>query len=284
MLLGAYGFAITVRFGGPFWLAVLVAIVAATLFALILGLPTLKLRGDYLAIVTIAAAEIIRIVGGNQQLAPITGGVAGIGNQVVQHRVHGAVAVPAGRLVRAGAVPVPAHARATAGSSGIVCWARAGRSCSLVVFLLMRSPWGRTIRGIREDEDAVRSLGKNVYLVQDAVADPRRRHRRARRRAVRAAAPPCSPTRSAAARRSCCTRSCCWAARRPCSGRCSDRCCTSSSIIGLQDVVGAVRPGGDHVPGADPAVRLDRRRRRPDAAGDLPTAGHPGEQEGAELR
>ena len=31
------------------------------------------------------------------------------------------------------------------------------------VFMLMRSPWGRVIKGIREDEDAVRSLGKNVY-------------------------------------------------------------------------------------------------------------------------
>jgi branched-chain amino acid transport system permease protein len=32
----------------------------------------------------------------------------------------------------------------------------------LVVFLLMRSPWGRVLKGIREDEDAVRALGKNV--------------------------------------------------------------------------------------------------------------------------
>ena len=31
------------------------------------------------------------------------------------------------------------------------------------VYLLMRSPWGRVLKGIREDEDAVRSLGKNVY-------------------------------------------------------------------------------------------------------------------------
>ena len=31
------------------------------------------------------------------------------------------------------------------------------------MFLLIRSPWGRVIRGIREDEDAVRALGKNVY-------------------------------------------------------------------------------------------------------------------------
>ena len=32
-----------------------------------------------------------------------------------------------------------------------------------MVFLLMRSPWGRVLKAIREDEDAVRSLGKNVY-------------------------------------------------------------------------------------------------------------------------
>ena len=32
-----------------------------------------------------------------------------------------------------------------------------------MVWLLMRSPWGRVLKGIREDEDAVRSLGKNVY-------------------------------------------------------------------------------------------------------------------------
>jgi branched-chain amino acid transport system permease protein len=31
------------------------------------------------------------------------------------------------------------------------------------IYMLMRSPWGRVIKGIREDEDAVRSLGKNVY-------------------------------------------------------------------------------------------------------------------------
>ena len=35
---------------------------------------------------------------------------------------------------------------------------------SLLVYLLMRSPWGRVVKAIREDEDAVRSLGKNVYV------------------------------------------------------------------------------------------------------------------------
>ena len=42
---------------------------------------------------------------------------------------------------------------------------------SLLVFLLMRSPWGRVLKAIREDEDAVRSLGKNVvgYKMQSLV-------------------------------------------------------------------------------------------------------------------
>src|SRR4051812_47495622 len=54
MLLGMYGFAISIREGLPIWLAVLVAMGAAILFGLLLGWPTLRLRGDYLAIVTIA--------------------------------------------------------------------------------------------------------------------------------------------------------------------------------------------------------------------------------------
>ena len=45
----------------------------------------------------------------------------------------------------------------------IVGWRMALLLCGLV-FLLMRSPWGRVLKGIREDEDAVRSLGKNVYF------------------------------------------------------------------------------------------------------------------------
>ncbi len=35
---------------------------------------------------------------------------------------------------------------------------------ALILRLLMRSPWGRVLKGIREDEDAVRSLGKNVFF------------------------------------------------------------------------------------------------------------------------
>ncbi len=44
----------------------------------------------------------------------------------------------------------------------LVCWTLVALCC-LMVWALMRSPWGRVLKSIREDEDAVRSLGKNVY-------------------------------------------------------------------------------------------------------------------------
>jgi len=55
MALGAYGYAISVlTFGLPWWLGVIIGLSAGALFAVVLGIPTLRLRGDYLAIVTIA--------------------------------------------------------------------------------------------------------------------------------------------------------------------------------------------------------------------------------------
>jgi branched-chain amino acid transport system permease protein len=162
MLIGAYGFAITVKSGGGFWLGVLIAVLAAAAFAFLLGIPTLKLRGDYLSIVTIAAAEIIRIVGGNQALAPVTGGVAGIPGSKYQGTFTALSPFPKEGTFTIG----PYHYPLSAGDSWwlrIVAWGVAIILC-LIVFLLVRSPWGRVIRGIREDEDAARSLGKNVYL------------------------------------------------------------------------------------------------------------------------
>ena len=47
----------------------------------------------------------------------------------------------------------------------MVAWSLVGVSC-IIVFLLVRSPWGRLLRGIREDEEAMRSLGKNVFAIK----------------------------------------------------------------------------------------------------------------------
>jgi neutral amino acid transport system permease protein len=47
----------------------------------------------------------------------------------------------------------------------LVSWALAAL-CTLLLLGLVRSPWGRALRGVREDEDAMRSLGKNVFAIK----------------------------------------------------------------------------------------------------------------------
>src|SRR5680860_1293719 len=77
--MGAYGMGLSVTLWNlnPF-LAVGVGMLFAAVFALILGLPTLRLRADYLAIVTIAAAEIVRLMARSTLLRPITRGAEGL--------------------------------------------------------------------------------------------------------------------------------------------------------------------------------------------------------------
>lgn len=162
MLIGAYGFAITARFTGNFWLAALIGLASAAAFAALLGIPTLKLRGDYLGIVTIAAAEIVRLVGDNQTLAPWTGGAAGLAGSLYQGPFVDLSPFPAEGTFTIG----PYHYPFSAGDSWwlrIVAWGLVA-VIAVITFLLVRSPWGRVLRGIREDEDAARSLGKNVFL------------------------------------------------------------------------------------------------------------------------
>ncbi len=78
--IGAYSTAILAspRFGLhlPFWLLILIGGLLAMIFGLLLGLPTLRLRGDYLAIVTLAFGEIIRITANNWET--LTNGPGGI--------------------------------------------------------------------------------------------------------------------------------------------------------------------------------------------------------------
>jgi branched-chain amino acid transport system permease protein len=76
---GAYTYGILNQFFGVgFWLALPIGAFLATLSGVLLALPVLRLRGDYLAIVTLGFAEIVRILFNN--LTSITGGPQGIGN------------------------------------------------------------------------------------------------------------------------------------------------------------------------------------------------------------
>ncbi|MDR6119239.1 ABC-type branched-subunit amino acid transport system permease subunit [Aeromicrobium sp. SORGH_AS981] len=79
MAVGAYGLAVTVvTYDQSFWLGVVVALLAPVVLALVLGVPTLRLRADYLAIATIATAEILRLVFGAVETKDVFGGSNGL--------------------------------------------------------------------------------------------------------------------------------------------------------------------------------------------------------------
>ena len=163
MMVGAYGTAVTVKEGGPLWLGLLVGIGLAVLLGLLLGIPTLRLRADYLAIVTIATAEILRYVTRSNALEGLTGGVFGI--QQFADPFYALNPIPAGR-----------YGIGSFNFSNRQLWVilvgwLAVAATLLLLTVLLRSPWGRVLKAIREDEDAARSLGKNVfaYKIQSLV-------------------------------------------------------------------------------------------------------------------
>jgi neutral amino acid transport system permease protein len=157
MAIGAYGLATTVTvFGGGFWLGLLVGIVGAAIFAVLLGLPTVRLRADYLAITTIAAAEILRFVLRSGWAQPWTGGVYGL--QRFAQGFYDLNPFPASSNYAIGPVVVDARALWLMTVSWVLVFAVAA-----LLLLLLRSPWGRVLSAVRLDEDLARSLGKNVF-------------------------------------------------------------------------------------------------------------------------
>lgn len=160
MLIGGYGFVISVMSGLGLVPALIISILASMLFALVLGIPTLKLRGDYLAIVTIGAAEILRMVARLANLTPITGGPSGIQSPNFREEFNALSFLPEGRTTFLGMTY--SNVGVDDWWSRIVAWVLVALFI-LITWLLMRSPWGRVLKGIREDEDAMRSLGKNTF-------------------------------------------------------------------------------------------------------------------------
>ncbi|QYG91666.1 branched-chain amino acid ABC transporter permease [Iamia sp. SCSIO 61187] len=178
LAMGAYGIAMgVVTFGLSMWLAIFLGLFAAVVLAVLLGLPTLRLRSDYLAIVTIAAGEIVRLVLRSASLRGTTGGSDGL--QAFADPFFDINPLPGrGDGVAFGPIHLGEGGyglfNITFGPNTtwvlIVGWTLVGLT-SLMVWALMRSPWGRIVKSIREDEEAVRSLGKNVnwYKMQSLI-------------------------------------------------------------------------------------------------------------------
>ena len=163
MAVGAYTMAIlVVKQGWGLWAAAPAAIAAAVAFGLLLGLPTLRLRADYLAITTIAFAEIVRYVAINEQ--GLTGGpvgtiaLAGPGQAASYNRDW--LSFQAGVQERlAGLLGDDATKDVT---MLVIVWTVA-LVLLVTVEAMVRTPWGRVLRAIRDDEDAAAALGKNVF-------------------------------------------------------------------------------------------------------------------------
>ncbi|MXM64554.1 branched-chain amino acid ABC transporter permease [Streptomyces sp. HUCO-GS316] len=156
MLVGGYGLAVTVAtYDGSMWLGVLAGLACAVVLALLLGVPTLRLRADYLAITTIAAGETLRLFYRSTWAEDVTGGVFGL--QRFASDFYDLSPIPRGSY---GVWLVEFNSRDL--WVMIVGWALVVLT-GILLALLVHSPWGRVIRSIRDDEHAPRSLGKNVY-------------------------------------------------------------------------------------------------------------------------
>ena len=156
MAAGAYGLSMSVvTLGLNFWWGLLLGVIVFPLIlAAIMGVPTLRLRGDYLAIVTIAASEMFRIIARSPSLDRWTGSSDGLtGFATTFYELS----------------PYDRQERYLFGLFiGNQMWVVTVGWITLAIVLvislrLMRSPWGRVLKAIREDEDAARSLGKNAY-------------------------------------------------------------------------------------------------------------------------
>jgi branched-chain amino acid transport system permease protein len=116
----------------PFLLALFAGGLCAALAGLVIGLPVLRLRDDYLAIATLGFAEIIRVLITNFQ--SLTNGAQGLKN-------------------------IPKYATTW------TVWGVAGVSVAFMA-LLTRSSYGRQLKAIRDDEIAAEAMGVNVFRVK----------------------------------------------------------------------------------------------------------------------
>lgn len=153
MAIGAYTMGIlVVKEGWSWWWAMPAAIAASMAAAVLVGLPSLRLRADYFAITTLAFSEIVRyladntrdLTNGSQGLLGYSGGWVSLsvrlGGWLNDHGIH----------ITSFLFPLL-----------LVSWA-VFLVLTVLVAVVVRTPWGRVLRAIREDEDAARALGKNT--------------------------------------------------------------------------------------------------------------------------
>ncbi len=137
---GAYASAITTGAGAPFGIGLVAALAAGVVAGVVVTFATLRLRDDYLAIVTLGFGEVIRLVAVNERW--LTNGADGMSG-------------------------IQAPLKAALGLAGFNLFYLAMTSAIVLLLLwglrrLDRSPYGRALRAVREDAELARFAGKAV--------------------------------------------------------------------------------------------------------------------------
>ena len=170
--IGAYGAALATASNSPVAggfipvYGLVAALVSATVLALLIGIPTLRLRADYLAIASLGLAEVVRrIVLNERQWTNGSNGVRGVPGffdgwpllSTFPEAMPGLrVDVPLGPAIELGTPFYQMFLNVLlVGAFVVVSYVMLSR--------VHRSPWGRVLRTIRSDEDLARALGKNTY-------------------------------------------------------------------------------------------------------------------------
>lgn len=144
MAIGAYTSAIlTTAYGMPFWFGLLSGVILAALAGLLLGIPTVRFRDDYLVAATLGMGEIIKIILINER--QFTGGSTGI----------------------PGLAPPDFFGLVLKNNFYLFIFTFIITALiMLFVWRLTHSPFGKTLEAVREDETAAKSLGKNTNLIR----------------------------------------------------------------------------------------------------------------------
>jgi neutral amino acid transport system permease protein len=195
MTVGAYTTVLLTLQGIPWFWAMIAGMVLAAMLAIILGLTTLRLREDYLAIMTIGASELVRLIALNEQW--LTRGALGLFSYPLPWQANWSrwpavilwtvlFGISLRQLCYAMRIPIwfkrwlvlsVALLIFIIYLAGLITLYQGDYKVRLLVLLasillgtflilerLSHSPWGRLLTGIREDELAVQALGKNVFL------------------------------------------------------------------------------------------------------------------------
>ncbi|MFC6446531.1 high-affinity branched-chain amino acid ABC transporter permease LivM [Shinella zoogloeoides] len=161
---GAYSYALlSQQFGFSFWVLLPLAGILAAFWGMILGFPVLRLKGDYLAIVTLAFGEIIRLVLINwTEVTKGTFGVSGIPKASVFGIWSFDVSAP-NNFAKAFGLPMSSAYYKVFLFYLILALALL---TAYVTIRLRRMPIGRAWEALREDEIACRSLGINTVTTK----------------------------------------------------------------------------------------------------------------------